>query len=56
MIIIPPPPHLCESEIHAMYWQMRNNGEFYIPQLGSHPISIIEWRDKEIGKISKEEK
>ena len=40
-----------EGEIMAAYWQMRNNGQFYIPQLGADIISIDEWKDREMKKL-----
>jgi hypothetical protein len=48
---IPDPPVLHPNEINAIYWQMRNNGQFYIGQLGRSPISIEEWRDLAIRKL-----
>lgn len=49
---IPPPPTFTENEIIAIYWDMRNKGQFYIPQLGSHPIGIDEWRKRELDKLN----
>lgn len=43
-----------ENEVYAIYRDMRNKGQFYIGQLGSHPISIIEWRDRELAKLNTE--
>ena len=47
---IPRPLVLHPNEIDAMYWQMYNNGQFYIGQFGSHPITINEWRRRELEK------
>lgn len=48
---VPPLPKLQRSEIDVMYLQMRNNGQFYIGQLGSPPISINEWREREYARL-----
>lgn len=51
LIKIPDPPIRHENEIQAMYMQMRNWGQFYIPQLGGPIISIDEWRERELARI-----
>lgn len=50
---IPEPPILHPNEINAMYWQMRNNGQYYIPQLGGHPVHIDDWKAQEIDRARK---
>lgn len=48
---VPSRPYILHpNEIQAMYMQMFNNGQHYIGQLGSHPVSIDEWRDRELEK------
>ena len=47
---VPPPPVISRNEIDAMYYQFRNRGQFYLGQLGSHPISIETWRDREYAR------
>lgn len=46
--IVHKPPVFHPNEVNAMYMQMRNNGQNYVGQLASHPISIEEWRDREL--------
>lgn len=47
---IPPPPVLHPGQIEAMYINMRNNNEWYIGQLGGVPLSIGEWRARELAR------
>lgn len=55
-MIVSDPNHelrkLHPNEIDAIYWQYRNNGMFYIGQLGGPPISIDEWRVREKTKLA----
>jgi len=43
---LPPPMH--PNKVEAAFLDMRNKGQFYIPQLGAAPLSIHDWRKKEI--------
>jgi hypothetical protein len=36
--------------IDAAYWQMYNSGQFYVPQLGGLPITIHEWKRRELAR------
>lgn len=45
------PPILHPNDINAMYMDMFNKGQLYVPILGSHPISIDEWRQRELAKL-----
>lgn len=47
---IPDPPVLSPNEIDALYFQRRNNGEFYIGQLGGPPLHIDDWKQRELGR------
>lgn len=47
------PPRLSENEIEGIYLSMRNQGEFYIGQLGGDPVNIDEWRERELKKLKK---
>jgi hypothetical protein len=47
---VPPAPVVPRNEIDAMYHQMRNRGQFYVGQFGSHAISIETWRDREYAR------
>jgi hypothetical protein len=46
MIQEPKPMH--PNEIEAIFLQMRNNGEYYIGQLGGPPLSIYDWKKREL--------
>lgn len=43
---LPKPKH--PNEIEAMFVQMRNDGQFYIPQIGQPPLSIHDWKRREL--------
>ena len=42
------PLPLHPNAIDAMYWDMANKGQFYWPQLGGPPLTIHEWREREL--------
>lgn len=46
----PSPRTMHPNEIGAMYWQMRNSGQLYMGQLGGPPISIEDWRKRELAR------
>lgn len=46
------PRILHPSEIDAMCAQMHAWGQFYIGQLGSHPLSVSEWRERELARAN----
>lgn len=41
------------NKIDAIFIQMRNDGQFYIPLLGGPPLSIHDWRSRELEKWSR---
>lgn len=46
MIFPPLPPNL----IDAMWTQFRNDGMYYLDQLGGPPLHVDEWRRREIDR------
>jgi hypothetical protein len=46
MADMPPPMH--PNRIDAAYADMRNKGQFYVPQLAGPPLTIQQWRDNEL--------
>lgn len=47
-----PSPPLTANEIQAMYMQMLNNGQNAVFELGGPPLSISQWRDRELKRIA----
>lgn len=45
-IEMPPPIH--PNQIHAMYMEYHNRGQFYIGQIGGPPIGLDEWKAREL--------
>lgn len=48
--ILKAPPPMHPNAVHALYMDHLNRGALYLGQLGGHPISIDEWRDRELAR------
>lgn len=40
-----------EYQIQAAYMTMKNNGQFYVSSLGSEPIFIDDWLEREMKRF-----